>query len=376
MANRLSHSSVNKFSLCGKSYEYHYVKRIRPSVTSGALLFGDALDKAVNALLMKTDESPEVVFERTFTQGKINDVFTYIPTSVKIVYSNADFDSDLLTQADYSSIKEQTEKGELPGYTNHLEIYKELKDKKQDKGFDSLSFDQKKFYNYMNWLSMRRKGFLMLDAYRKKVLPKIEKVHEVQVAISLDNENGDSIIGYVDLVADIKGVGTVILDNKTSASEYKEDSVLTSPQLSLYVHALEEKYKTRKAGYIVMRKSIIKNRKKVCSVCGFDGSGARHKTCSNEIEGKRCGGEWTETLDPDVYIQFITDEIPEKTEAIVLENYDLINRAINTGIFTRNLNSCTNFFGGLCPYFSLCYHDKMNNLTDLNKKDIDNTDSI
>jgi hypothetical protein len=106
----------------------------------------------------------------------------------------------------------------------------------------------------------------------------------------------------------------------------------------------------------------MKNRKKICSKCNHDGSGGRHKTCANEIEGKRCGGEWTETISPEVYVQFIIDEIPEQTENLVLENIADINTAIKTGHFTRNLSMCTNTYGGPCDYLFLCYKGKMDNL--------------
>jgi hypothetical protein len=369
MKTKLSHSQISKYQLCGKSYEYHYIHKIRPRVTSAALVFGSALDAALNVVLTEDEgNKAEVLFERSFRFHHINNEQTYIPTCVDVVYANTDFDSDLLTEDDYNHIEEQTKEWELDGHTDPLETYKALSNKKKQSGFDSLSFDEKRFFNLLNWLSSRRKGLLMLNAYRKKVIPRLEKVHAVQEYVSLDNEVGDKIVGYVDLIADVKGVGTVILDNKTSAREYEEDSVLTSPQLSLYTHILKDKYNTRLAGYIVMRKSVIKNRKKICSKCEYDGSGARHKTCNNVVEGVRCNGEWTETIDPDIHIQFITDSIPEKTEEIVLENTDVINESIKQGLFPRNLNSCTNYFGGNCPYLGLCYKGDMHGLLDVNKK--------
>lgn len=366
MSSVISHSKVSKYLLCPQAYAYHYIDKIRPTGTTGALLFGSALDNALN-LVLKKESGAEVMFEKSFTNVKINDKETYLPTSIEVVYANADFDSDLLTEEDYSFIKDQVQKGSISERGDILEGYKDLSNQKKDCGFDSFDDEEKAFFNLMNWLSMRRKGYLMLDAYRRKVMPKIEKVHAIQEYIELTNEAGDKVIGYVDLVADIKGMGTVILDNKTSAREYASDSVLTSPQLSLYMHALEEKYSTRKAGYIVMMKTIMKNRKKVCKSCGFDGSGSRHKSCNNEIDGKRCGGDWEETIKPDCYIDIITDDIPKKTEELVMENIDQVNENIKCGRFYKNLNSCTNFFGGNCPYLSLCYRGQMSGLKDFKK---------
>ena len=358
--NRLSHSQVSRYSMCPTSYKYHYVDRIRTTVQSAALVFGSALDGALNCILTGEGDA-EAEFEKLFTNNKVNDVSVYLPTCTDLVYANTDFDIDLIVEEDLDRVNK---------YTSYafdiLVYYNELKDKKAKSGFNSFKAEEKAFYNLMNWVSLRRKGLLMLKAYRKKVMPLIEKVHTVQKYVSLKNADGDSFIGYVDLVADVKGHGTVILDNKTSAMEYEEDSVISSAQLSTYTHILEEEYKTRKAGYIVLRKSVIKNRKKICGVCKYDGSGARHKTCSSEVSGKRCGGEWIETIDPDIHIQIIISEIPAQTEAIVMENIDSVNAAIKAEVFPRNFNSCHNWFGSRCPYFDLCYKNKM---TGLVKKD-------
>lgn len=368
MKNKLSYSQVNRYGMCPKSYEYHYVQKIRQTTTTGALLFGSALDNALNVLLTEPDKSPEETFERSFQYSKINEVNTYIPTSENVVYANSDFDSDLLLEEDFKFIKEQLTQGRIQGSGDILQHFQTLKDKKASVGFDGLSKEEKRYYNLMNWLCLRRKGFLMLVAYRKKVMPKLTKVHEVQKHVQLENDSGDSVVGYVDLIADVEGHGTVILDNKTSGMKYEEDSVITSPQLSLYLHILEDQYKTRKAGYIVLIKQVIKNKKKVCSKCGHDGSGARHKTCDNMVDGKRCHGDWNETIDPEIFVQFIVDEIPEQTENIVLENMDNVNDAIKHGVFTRNLNSCQNWYGGKCAFFDLCYKNKMSGLCKVNKK--------
>lgn len=370
MKTKLSHSQCQRYQLCGQAYKYHYQEKIRPSVFSAALAFGTALDDSLNILLTQPDKSAEDMFKDVFKTQKINNVSTFLPTSVHLVYAEADYDEELLTEEDIKEITGKIIELELNvPQASLFDVYQELRKKKKDKGFINLDNDEKVFYNLMNWYSLKNKGLLMLKAYRKKVLPKIEKVRAVQKYVALQNNEGDSIIGYVDLVADIKDVGTVILDNKTSSMEYEENAVLTSPQLSLYTHILEQEYNTRKAGYIVLRKSVIKNRKKVCTKCKHDGSGSRAKTCDNTINGKRCGGEWNETIDPDIHIQFLVDEIPSKTEEIVINNFDEVNNAIKAGIFTRNFNSCHNTYGGPCPYLGLCFKDNMNGLVDLKKEE-------
>jgi hypothetical protein len=353
MGNRLSHSQVSKYQQCGKAYEFWYLKKIRPTKVRAALLFGSALDKAIGARLDDTKANADIAhktFDEYWEHQEINGVRTFLPLCPEIVYAKSDFDKDLLTAEDYENIGETSEKV--------LEII----DRRTQVGHNGLTVEQKTIANHAMWICLQKKGRYMIGAFEDKVLHRLTKIHSTQEYIELDNGQ-DKVIGYIDIVAEVEGYPEpIVLDLKTSAMEYGEDSVITSPQLSLYVHAVSEKYKTRKAGYIVLNKNLIKNRKKICSVCSYDGSGGRHKTCANEINNKRCGGEWKETINPEVYVQFIVDEIPSQTEDLVLENIDDINTAIKTGHFTRNLSMCTNTFGGLCDYINLCYKGKMDDL--------------
>lgn len=365
MGIKFSHSQASRYMMCGHSYKLHYVDRIRPVVTHAALLFGTALDNALTALLSKKP-APEV-FDESFTYGFINNKREYLPTHPGLVYANADLDLDILTQDDSVLLKVLAEKHNLPdGFL--LEVFEALAERKQEKGLGSLTETERSIYNLWHWICLRRKGHLMMAAFQKKVMPKVNQVLAVQEKVTLENEDADELVGYVDWVAELEGHGTVILDNKTSSIEYEEDAVLSSPQLSLYTHILEDKYNTRKAGYIVFRKGIIKNRKKICSVCGHDGSGGRHKTCDATVNGKRCNGAWNETVNPDVHVQIIINEIPKQTENIVLDNLNGITEAIKAKVFTRNLNSCSNWYGGKCPYFGKCYKEDMTGLLDMKEE--------
>ena len=265
MKTKLSHSAASKYQLCGKSYDYHYNQKIRSQFQSAALCFGSALDNALNCILTNEGDA-EKNFLSVFRFQKINNMNTYLPSCVNLVYADTDFDYELLTQTDIEFMSDQVSSGKIKMVgLDYKDYYDILRAKKKETGYANLSLDEKVFYNNMNWLSLKNKGLLMLKAYRKKVMPRIEKVYAVQKYVSLKNDEGDSVIGYVDLIADVKGIGTVILDNKTSAMEYEDDSVITSPQLSLYVHMLEAEYNTRTAGFIVLRKQVIKNRKKTCA---------------------------------------------------------------------------------------------------------------
>ncbi len=365
MANRLSHSSVNKFQHCPTAWNLHYKKRIRSTKAKSSLLYGTAIDKSTALLLEgQSLEEAKKVFDQYWRFQYVNGKQEYIPTLGNLVYAKADYDEDLLSDEAWSKIECAKE-----------EVLN-LITRRNTEGFDALRPDQKVIVNHAYWWSLYAKGHLMLEAFKKKVMPKLTKVYSTQEEISLENDEGDTVVGFVDLVSDVKGYEQpVILDVKTSARNYDEEtSVIYSPQLSLYTSALSEKYNTRLAGYIVLNKAVIKNKKKICSVCSFDGSGGRAKTCDQEFATEdmkkgvvvkkmvRCNGAWNETIDPDIYVQFLVEEIPQATEDLVLSNIVDINTAIKTGTYTKNLSNCLNSFGQPCEFLNLCFRGDMTDL--------------
>jgi hypothetical protein len=359
MSNRLSYSQIRLYSECGQKYAYYYRERLRERTKSGALLFGSAFDKAIESVHKNRDANEFQVFDEVFTNQEINGRVTYLPDCTLVVYAASDFDADLLKEEDLTFLNAKA-KELLPELYAELggdirEIATKCATYKKQRAFRKMREEEVKFHNLANWFSLRRKGHLMLHAHRKEVLPMISKVHGTQVKVELANDTGDTLIGYVDLVCELYSVPEkVIIDYKTSSIEYEADSVATSPQLTIYSHALDIK----KCGYFVFRKGILKNKVKKCIKCGFDGSGGRSKTCNNEVDGDRCHGAWVETIDPKVDIQIIVAEIPARTEEIILQNVNEINKAISQGIFIRNLGSCHGAFGA-CPYLSLCFRNEM-----------------
>lgn len=362
MSNRLSHSSLSRFQTCPTSFNYHYNKRLRSTVSSSALFFGTAVDVAITALL--TNEDPQLAFDKAWEYQDVNGKREYLPTSTSIVYSNSDFDMDLLVEEDYQKIAEKSQLTSDIAY-EITEVYKE----KEYLGFDGLQHDRKVFLNLVNWHCLYRKGLIMIKSFKEQILPNIEEVLGSQVKVDLDNGEGDSVLGFADMVVRYKGFDKpIILDLKTSSRDYDKDiAVTTSPQLSLYLHALSAQYEdTRLAGYVVLNKQIRKNKTKACSKCGKNGTGQRHKTCDSEVNKERCNGEWIEKIDPEAKIQVLIEEIPEQTENIVLENVESINRAIDNGNFYRNLSSCQRPWGP-CEFFRKCYHNTNEGLVQLNE---------
>lgn len=339
---------MRTYATCGKKYEYHYVDKWREKTKSGALLFGSAFDKAIEEVLHNREANDREVFDKHWTTQDVNGRSVSLPDSVLVVYAASDFDGDLLYPDDVKWLEAKAK--ELKLGESVAEAYTACLIGKKQKAYKTWPIAQNKFFNLCNWFSLRRKGHLMLEAHRQKVLPRIKEVVATQKKIELTNDKGDTLLGYIDLIAKWDDGRSIIFDYKTSSIEYEADSVLTGTQLTIYSHS--ENIKT--CGYIVFRKQVLKNKVKICSQCSHDGSGARHKTCANEIKGERCGGSWIETISPEIDIQIIIDDIPERTREIVLESIESTNVAIHNKTFTRNFDSCVQPWGK-CPFYSLCF---------------------
>ena len=351
MSVKLSHSALSRYQMCPTSYNLHYNKKIRPDSTTGALLFGDALDKALNCLLLNEGD-PYERFIQAFTYGQINKVDTYLPTSKDLVYANSDFDPDLLSEKNYQKSSEIVAGAEK--FT-----FEEIKEKKDQYGFAGLKDAEKSYYNHIMWQCLCVKAELILEGYKKKILPKIKKVIAIQEKIEVSDGDNNTLTGFVDLIADIEGHGICILDNKTSARDYDLDAVKSSSQLTQYFHLTKEKFNAVKAGFIVAKKQISKL--KECSKCGANGTGSRAKTCDAVVDEQRCHGEWKKT--GYASFQIIIDDINQQQENFVMENIDDMTSAIKAGIYFKNTQSCDNWYGQKCPYYNYCRTGNTKGLT-------------
>jgi hypothetical protein len=353
LSNTLSYTKLRTYDECGYKYYLQYKERIREIVKGSALFFGTAIDKATEACVKDKSINEFEVFDNVWSYQSINGVRTYLPECDLVRYSASDFDSDLLTTDDTRFLTAKAEEYKLTwdGCTP-VEVYNYCLDEKKDSDNPLVL----KYYNLCSWVSLRRKGHLMLKAHREHILPRHIKVLYTQKKIALDNGAGDTLVGYPDLICEWDDGRTIIFDYKTSSVPYKVDAVKESMQLTLYSHA--ESIPT--CGYIVFLKKIKKNRTKICSSCGFNGSVTRHKTCVNEVEGKRCNGSYTETLYPECEIQIIIDDIPPDNETKVLDNIETTNQKIHNEVFEKNLNSCYSPFP--CPFIGLCHKGSMKGL--------------
>lgn len=287
-----------------------------------------------------------------WTNGFINKVPTNFQTCSELLYANKDYDASLLTEQDHREIKERIDRGELKKYE-----YNWLLEKKQTKSWESFSIDEKQAFNFYNWLCMKNKAKYILEGYQKEVAPKIVKVHAVQLPIKEDNGKGDEIVGYIDLIADIKigdRVVTAILDHKSSSRPYDWDAPLKSPQLALYKHMKAAEYNATHVGFIVIEKNLAADRIKICNSCNHNGSESRAKTCDNKIDGKRCIGEWNEIKTPRAKFQVLVCEMSDQYENMVIESIDETVDAIEKKVFPKNLSACHDWYGSDCPYLKYC----------------------
>ena len=325
MANKLSNSSIDKYVECSLCYKLHYIDRIRPIRTKSALLFGGVLDTALNDLLLNKD------------LVKAKEIFIKLWTEIDV--NTTDFSKSDLDQ--------------------------ELNDFFQPK--DSLY----KLVNDVNssWQSLLNKGILFIDQYYKEVLPKIKKVLSIQEPVSLKNDDGDEISGFLDLIVEWEDGKTYLLDNKSSSVRYEEFSAKMGQQLPLYYYIVKEKYKLDGVGYIVLNKKINKNKVKKCKICAQICEGT-FKTCPNTVimpaSGVRCGGEFDITINPSVDIQYVFNQVAESDEKRVLDKFDEVNYNVSNGYFATEHSDKKNKFFQYCPYKE--YFEGSPNFIKLDKK--------
>lgn len=332
MDKPLSHSGYKKFLTCPRMYYEHYVLDNKSEIMSSALVFGSALDNALNHLLVNQTleglaQSKDIAAE-------------YLLNNKIDVYFAADFDADLAgsyLETDCKAIGFEGDAFDL--ISSLLSIQDDLSDKERTLVDSVLKY------------SLRVKSEIILDSYYVKVLPMVASVESTQREVMTDDGSKRGVIDTIIIMHDGR---RVMFDNKTSSKPYNNDEVSKSTQLALYADFVNADY----AGFIVMNKAISKNRTKVCSNCGHVGTGGKFKTCNAIVSDKRCDSEWNETINPSSYIQIIIDKIPVINKNLIVEAMDDVIKCVDNGVFPRNLNACHSQYGQKCVYFKKCWEAK------------------
>jgi hypothetical protein len=212
---RISNSKLDLYQLCPKKFYFKYIEKLKADVTRTPLLFGTAMDAALNYILECIKDKKE------WCQGKAKDIFV-------------------------------TEMHKWDGQ-NTLDFFKnEVPEELQD----SIDPDNKEHQEVV-FDNIVQRGLACIDIYITNILPEIEEVIEVQKRGELSNEEGDIFEFVVDAVVKLKDGRTVLLDNKTASAKYKKKAVIESQQLSLY---LENYPDIKFAAYAVLIKNPAKEK--------------------------------------------------------------------------------------------------------------------
>lgn len=368
MTIKLSHSAKDTFLQCPKKYDLHYNQKIRPTYEGSALFFGNAVDEALNVLLLAkkkrlTKEETELaqkdvyeVFDEYFKEKKIAREMVDLRTDLRANYYKSDFDSDLLALEDEKTLAEYMK---VHGYEEACpeKLRNALFSSVEESGYQGLDLIDRSFLNYCTWLSMRRKGHMMIEAYERDLMPKIQEVLSIQRYVYIEGD-GVTVRGLIDFEAILDDGKKYTIDNKTSSRPYKADSVETSPQLATYNYVTQY----QNAAYFVMIKKPQKIKVKTCQKCGTVTEG-REKTC--KVGGKdRCGGEFDVAIRTQIRTQGVRGTISEELEDQTLREFEEVTDMIEAGDFPENREGDCFHFGQKCPYYRLCRDGKMDGLKD------------
>lgn len=373
MPIKLSHSSKNTYLQCPTKYKFHYIDNLRPVTLSSALVFGSAIDNSLNTLLENKD-NPEALkmsieaFNRNWEQGE-NSLRQVVdmPLNPDLKYSKYDQDPDLLEKSDWAELFKYD--------SNFFDTKSQVENLMSEVDWLDIAEDKRRIYNYYNWLCLKKKAELLLTAYHKEILPNFKSILAVQKKVELIDEAGNNLNGIIDFVAELQDGRIAIVDNKTTSTEYEEDSVSSSEQLATYQAILnifaadpenDWKYPIEACAYAVMSKKLTKDITKTCKLCG-EKNNSTHKTCNNVINEVRCNGEFEKDKKFKVKTQFIVGTIDEDFEHSVIENASTVKSCIELGLFPKNYSSCKNQFGSPCPFLNVCHGKDMKGIVKLEK---------
>lgn len=336
---KLSHSAKKCYLTCPKKWELYYKQKLRSKYVGSALVFGGAIDEALNTMLLEKKKeltkeeqelaelTPEETFLNYFKITRILNNQLDIRKSDKVYYFKSDLDLDLLQAKDHKKVLEfANELGiELKSFGDIEQFLEEVNLSLKAK--QRLDTETQRVYNYICWLSLYQKGLLLIDEYRKKIMPEIEEVFEVQKRISLP-DGDDEFVGVIDVICSFHSESGIkyVCDNKTSSRPYKQDSVALSAQLAGY----SEYEENENCAFIVLEKKLRKR-------------------------------------EPRVRSAIIKDKMPEETKDETFDELTHVFHEINEGNFEKNMDNCFQY-GRKCDYFEYCRTGSLEGLEYKEKK--------
>lgn len=330
MDKPLSFSGYKKYHDCPRLYKYHYIDKEPAGKETSALIVGSIIDDIGMRLL----KDPESTYD--------------VDKEVKAVYKrNIEFYEDDL-DLDLINLETIQEYAKSKGWEGD-NIGDALKSFIKDQA--NLSMNQYEVLKKACWQSLAFKIEAMIESFKKWILPQIAEVHEIQLHLEDEVTHG-----YLDFTATLKDGRKVLFDLKTSKRSYETDAVLKSPQLSLYAAMHNYEY----AGFIVLCKTLNKNKYKTCAPCGHAETGGNRTKCP------KCKEKMQVQISPTSYSQMLVDSVPDWNKHLTKEAMRETIEAIDKGVFPRNLNTCYWMYGRECPYVSKCW--KNNNTKETNNE--------
>jgi len=367
MSQKTSYSQNSLYTECPKAWYWKYQQKLDSPEEGASLYFGSAVDTAVMKLL-EGDLNYEDIFIKNmnnqFNYGKLTQFFD----NDNIVYSYADFDEHILLKEDYNELEKWAK--ELGFFTQTynpssqelVNTYKTCAALKKNP-YKSFKDKDKTYFNRASWLCLKRKGLLLIEAFKVQFYPKITKVLATQQRANIKDPNtGDSVVGVIDMVLEIEGYDKpIIFDLKTAARPYTEEQIELTTQLTLYAGMQGTQYNTNLVGYVVLCKNINKDRVSTCKNCGNTKT-SRHKTCDKDLGGVRCGGDWDEKVVPNPEIQVLVREKTQQQINDLFLDVGNILHAMKNNIVYKNTSKCNNWFGSQCPYYNACHKNDTSGL--------------
>ncbi|MEY3420795.1 MAG: hypothetical protein RIR48_1084 [Bacteroidota bacterium] len=361
MSIKTSYSQTSSYIACPKYWFNSYELKYKPEIEGSSLYFGTAVDASIMALLEKKPDYMEYFKNNWFAQQKNKKPFQVFDND-NIVFGNYDFDEYVLKSGDEQQLLLWASELNVGQTSNGVDIFKEIAKNKKNP-YKKISKNELKFFNRASWLSLHRKGELLIEAFKEQFLPKVKKVHATQQYAKVEDPlTGDVINGYIDMILSIEGYDSpIIFDLKTSSQPYKQEQIDLTEQLTLYAGLKAQEYNTNLVGYVVLVKNITKETENVCVSCGNKKTG-KHKTCEAMINNTRCNGNWTETktLKPEVQI-LVQPKTIEKINELFLD-YENVIKAMKEKIIYKNTAKCNDWYGQKCVFYDLCHKGDDSNL--------------
>lgn len=359
---KTSYSQNSTYIDCPRYWELTYVEGYEAATQGSSLYFGTAIDRGVGEMLSNNPSWLKTFYDNWEFQAQ-NGNLTKIYDNDTITYSHKDFDGDVLEDKDFVELEKWAKELNLLDQNELIVTHEKLinlfkqASKAKSSPYIKITDEQFKYFNRCSWLSLKRKGKILLEAFEKQVKPKIKNVISLQKRCKIeDPATGDQIIGYIDMVLELDGYDKpIIFDLKTSAFPYDQGQLDLSPQLTLYSAMESRNYNTDLVGYIVLPKNIQKDEVSHCAKCNVLRN-TRHQTCNVTLaDGSRCKGSWLMTKVPNPQVQImVASKTPEQVNDLLLDIGNIV-LAMKNRIVYRNTSKCENWYGGRCPMYDACH---------------------